>query len=148
MKLHATLLALGLAAIPFAIEAAALLGALVAGALVVALAARFREPETLILLGVSISAFAGALSSLVYNLAPSPVTTAEVVRHSMMMSLAAASSAGEWATVAPRAITAATASLSRSITIGSKPFFCRHSTMLPPMMPRPMKPMTGFFIFD
>lgn len=44
-----------------------------------ALAARFREPETLILLGVSISAFAGALSSLVYNLSPSPVTTAEVL---------------------------------------------------------------------
>ena len=52
----------------------ALAGALVAGALVVALAARFREPETLILLGVSISAFAGALSSLVYNLSPSPIT--------------------------------------------------------------------------
>jgi len=72
-------IALGLAAIPGAIEASALVGALVAGALVVALAARFREPETLILLGVSISAFAGALSSLVYNLSPSPVTTAEVL---------------------------------------------------------------------
>jgi len=72
-------IALGLAAIPGAIELSALTGALVAGALVVALAARFREPETLILLGVSISAFAGALSSLVYNLSPSPITTAEVL---------------------------------------------------------------------
>ncbi|MFZ5670482.1 MAG: FecCD family ABC transporter permease [Pseudomonadota bacterium] len=72
-------IALGLAAVPGAVEAAALAGALLSGALVVALAARFREPETLILLGVSVSAFAGALSSLVYNLSPSPVTTAEVL---------------------------------------------------------------------
>lgn len=72
-------IAMGLAAIPGAIELSALAGALAAGALVVVLAARFREPETLILLGVSISAFAGALSALVYNLSPSPVTTAEVL---------------------------------------------------------------------
>ncbi|MDP1631522.1 MAG: iron chelate uptake ABC transporter family permease subunit [Caulobacter sp.] len=72
-------IALGLAAVPGAIEIAALVGALAAGVLVVVLAARFREPETLILLGVSISAFAGALSALVFNLSPSPVTTAEVL---------------------------------------------------------------------
>jgi len=72
-------IALGLAAIPGAVEGGALIGALAAGVIVVALAARFREPETLILLGVSLSAFAGALTSLVYNLSPSPVTTAEVL---------------------------------------------------------------------
>jgi len=72
-------IALGLAAIPFAIEGAALFGALVSGALVVFLAARFREPEALILLGVSISAFAGALTSLIYNFAASPIMATEVL---------------------------------------------------------------------
>lgn len=72
-------IALGLAAIPFAIEGAALFGALISGALVVFLAARFREPEALILLGVSISAFAGALTSLVYNFAASPIMATEVL---------------------------------------------------------------------
>jgi iron complex transport system permease protein len=72
-------IALGLAAIPGAIEGAALAGALVAGLLVVGLAARFREPETLILFGVSLSAFAGALTALVFNFSPSPVSTAEVL---------------------------------------------------------------------
>ncbi|ATQ42722.1 FecCD family ABC transporter permease [Caulobacter mirabilis] len=69
----------GLAAIPWAIESSALAGALIAGVVVVALAARFREPEALILLGVSISAFAGALTSLVYNFAASPVQATEVL---------------------------------------------------------------------
>ncbi len=69
----------GLAAIPWAIESSALIGALIAGVVVVALAARFREPEALILLGVSISAFAGALTSLVYNFAASPVQATEVL---------------------------------------------------------------------
>lgn len=72
-------IAAGLAATPGAIEGAALLGALAAGALVVGLAARFREPETLILFGVSLSAFAGALTALVFNLSPSPVSTTEVL---------------------------------------------------------------------
>lgn len=69
----------GLAAVPGAIELAALLGALVAGGAVVAIAARLREPEALILLGVAISAFGGALTALVFNLAPSPVAIAEVL---------------------------------------------------------------------
>jgi iron complex transport system permease protein len=72
-------IAAGLAAAPGAIEAAALGGALVAGVLVVGLAARFREPETLILFGVSLSAFAGALTALVFNLSPSPVSTTELL---------------------------------------------------------------------
>ncbi|MCC7268316.1 MAG: iron ABC transporter permease [Caulobacteraceae bacterium] len=62
-----------------AVEAAALGGALATGAALTLLAARFREPETLILFGVALSAFCGALTSLVFNLSPSPVTTTEVL---------------------------------------------------------------------
>jgi iron complex transport system permease protein len=69
----------GLAALPGAIEASALVGALLAGVVVVGLAARFREPEVLILFGVALSAFSGALTALVFNLSPSPVAIAEVL---------------------------------------------------------------------
>ncbi len=72
-------IACGLAAFPGAIELAALAGALAAGAVVVGLAARFREPEVLILFGVALSAFAGALTALVFNLSPSPVAIAEIL---------------------------------------------------------------------
>ena len=72
-------IALGLAAVPGGAEAAALAAALATGLLLTALAARFREPETLILFGVALSAFAGALTSLIFNLSPSPVTTAEIL---------------------------------------------------------------------
>ena len=75
----AAIIAAGLGAVPGAIEVAALAGALVAGALVVFLAARFRQPETLILFGVALSAMGGALTALVFNLSPSPITTAEVL---------------------------------------------------------------------
>jgi iron complex transport system permease protein len=68
----------GLAAVPGAIEAAALGAALAVGLLLTWIAARFREPETLILFGVALSAFMGALTSLVFNFSPSPVTLAEV----------------------------------------------------------------------
>jgi iron complex transport system permease protein len=68
----------GLAARPGAIEAAALAAALGVGIALTWLAARFREPETLILFGVALSAFLGALTSLVFNFSPSPVTLAEV----------------------------------------------------------------------
>jgi len=69
----------GLAIVPGAIELAALAGALLAGLAVVGLAARFREPEVLILFGVALSAFVGALTALVFNLSRSPVTTAEIL---------------------------------------------------------------------
>ncbi|MDR3507736.1 MAG: iron ABC transporter permease [Caulobacteraceae bacterium] len=72
-------IALGLAGAPGAVEASALVGALGAGGIVVLAAARFREPEALILFGVALSAFAGALTALVFNFSPSPVTTAEVL---------------------------------------------------------------------
>lgn len=72
-------IALGLAATPGGTEVAALMAALATGLLLTALAARFREPETLILFGVALSAFAGALTALIFNLSPSPVTTAEIL---------------------------------------------------------------------
>lgn len=75
----AAAIALGLAVTPGAVETAALAGALLAGLLVVVAAARFREPETLILFGVALSAFAGALTALVFNLSPSPISTTEVL---------------------------------------------------------------------
>jgi iron complex transport system permease protein len=75
----AAAIALGVALAPGAIEIAALAGALAAGLIVSAITARFREPETLILFGVSLSAFGGALTALVFNFSPSPVTTAEVM---------------------------------------------------------------------
>ena len=71
-------IALGLAATPGAVEAAALAAALGAGVILTVLAARFREPETLILFGVALSSFMGALTSLIFNFSPSPVTLAEV----------------------------------------------------------------------
>ncbi|HLK25651.1 MAG TPA: iron ABC transporter permease, partial [Caulobacteraceae bacterium] len=72
-------IAFGLGAIPGALQAAALVGALGAGAIVAVLAARFREPETLILFGVALAAFGGALTALVFNLSPSPVTIADML---------------------------------------------------------------------
>jgi len=71
-------IAFGLGAAPGAVEAAALAGALGAGAMIALLAARFREPETLILFGVALAALGGALTALVFNLSPSPVTLAEI----------------------------------------------------------------------
>src|SRR6185312_11842213 len=75
----AAAIALGLGGAPGVLELAALGGALGAGAIVAVLAARFREPETLILFGVALAALGGALTALVFNLSPSPVTTAEVL---------------------------------------------------------------------
>lgn len=69
----------GAGAVVGAVEGAALTGALVTGALVAAVAARFREPEALILFGVALSAFCGALIALVFNLSPSPIATSEVL---------------------------------------------------------------------
>ena len=74
----ATAITLGMAGTIGAVEGAALAAALVTGGILTVLAARFREPETLILFGVALSAFLGALTSLVFNLAPSPVTLSEV----------------------------------------------------------------------
>ena len=61
------------------VAAAALGGAILAGVILAAAATRLGAPEALILFGVSLSAFAGALTALVFNLSPSPITTAEVL---------------------------------------------------------------------
>jgi iron complex transport system permease protein len=71
-------IALGVGAAPGAVEAAALAGALAAGGAIALLAARFREPETLILFGVALAALGGAMTALIFNLSPSPVTLAEI----------------------------------------------------------------------
>lgn len=70
---------LGAAAIPGMVESAALIGAALAGLLLVAIAARVRAPEALILFGVALSSFAGALTALIFNLSPSPIASAEVM---------------------------------------------------------------------
>jgi iron complex transport system permease protein len=75
----ATCIALGLAVTPGVVEAAALVGAVAAGAIVVALAARLESPQTLILFGVALSAMGGAGTALVFNLSPSPIATADVL---------------------------------------------------------------------
>lgn len=68
----------GLGATQGAVEGAALVAAALTGLALTGLAARFREPETLILFGVALAAFAGALTSLVFNLSASPVMLTEV----------------------------------------------------------------------
>ncbi|MFC5390906.1 iron ABC transporter permease [Brevundimonas bullata] len=70
---------LGAAAIPGLVESAALVGAALAGLLLVAIATRVRAPEALILFGVALSSFAGALTALIFNLSPSPIASAEVM---------------------------------------------------------------------
>jgi iron complex transport system permease protein len=75
----AVTIAAGAAAAPGAVELAALAGALLAGALVAVLAGYLREPETLVLFGVALSAMGGALTALVFNLSPSPIATNEVL---------------------------------------------------------------------
>lgn len=75
----ATCIALGLAVTPGLVEAAALAGALLAGVIVVVLAARLETPQTLILFGVALSAMGGAGTALVFNLSPSPIATADVL---------------------------------------------------------------------
>jgi len=69
----------GAAALAGAVEVSALVGAGVGGGVLVLFAARVRQPEALILFGVALSSFAGALTALVFNLSPSPIATAEVM---------------------------------------------------------------------
>ena len=70
---------LGLAAIPGAVEVLALVGAAGGGLLLIAFAARVAAPEALILFGVALSSFAGAVTALIFNLSPSPIASAEVM---------------------------------------------------------------------
>ena len=69
----------GGAAVPGAVAVAALIGAGLAGAALVIFAARVRAPVALILFGVALSSFAGAVTALIFNLSPSPIASAEVM---------------------------------------------------------------------
>jgi iron complex transport system permease protein len=75
----AAAIVLGAAAVPGAVEIAALVGAGLAGSLLILFSARVRSPEALILFGVAVSSFAGAATALIFNLSPSPIATAEVM---------------------------------------------------------------------
>jgi iron complex transport system permease protein len=63
----------------FGVQLAALTGALVATALLALAAARTASVVTLILIGVGLSSFAGALMNLLMNLAPNPFTLSDLV---------------------------------------------------------------------
>lgn len=70
----------GLVAIsPWALPVAAILGAMVATAVLALAAIRTQSVVTLILIGVGLSSFAGALMSLMMNLAPNPFSLTEMV---------------------------------------------------------------------
>ncbi len=70
----------GLAAtIPFALPLAAIAGALAATAIIAWAAPRSSSVVTLILVGVGISSFSGAVMALLMNLAPNPFTLADMV---------------------------------------------------------------------
>lgn len=75
----ATAIVLGLAGTPGAVEIAALAGAALGGGALILFAMRVAAPEALILFGVALSSFAGALTALIFNLSPSPIATAEVM---------------------------------------------------------------------
>jgi iron complex transport system permease protein len=69
----------GLGLLPFAVEGAALAGAALVAIILLVFVQRFPQRQSLILLGVGLSSLCGALMSLVFNLSPSPVTTAEML---------------------------------------------------------------------
>ena len=75
----AAAIVLGAAAVPGAVEVSALLGAGLAGGLLILFSARVRSPEALILFGVAVSSFGGAATALIFNLSPSPIAMAEVM---------------------------------------------------------------------
>lgn len=102
----AAVIALGLAASPGAVEAAALAGAAGAGIIITLVAARIADPTVLILFGVALSSFGGAATSLVLNLAPSPVAATEILSW-LMGSVANRDWADVVRAVAPGAVGAA-----------------------------------------
>ncbi|MFN7129569.1 MAG: FecCD family ABC transporter permease [Brevundimonas sp.] len=70
---------LGGAGVAGLVEISALVGAVVAGGLLIVAAGLMRAPEALILFGVALSSFAGAATALIFNLSPSPIAQAEVM---------------------------------------------------------------------
>lgn len=108
----ALVISIGGALAPGAIETAAILGAAVAGAALMTFAARFPEPEALILFGVALSSFSGAAVALVFNLSPSPVATADVLNW-----LLGSVENRSWADVA---VVAAPLALALAIAVGAQ----------------------------
>jgi iron complex transport system permease protein len=70
---------LGLGVVPGAVELAAVAGAGVVAVALLAFVRRVPSPAGLILFGVALSALGGAATSLVFNLAPTPLAAAEVM---------------------------------------------------------------------
>ncbi|MDI7774355.1 iron ABC transporter permease [Asticcacaulis sp. EMRT-3] len=70
---------LGLALIPFTVAGFALIGATGVAFLLLVFVQKFPQRQSLILLGVGLSALCGATMALVFNLSPSPVTTSEML---------------------------------------------------------------------
>jgi len=64
---------------PWVLPIAAIIGALLATALITLAALRISSVVTLILIGVGLSSFAGALMSLLINFAPNPFTLSDVM---------------------------------------------------------------------
>lgn len=76
-------IAFGLSSVvPLAVPAGALAGALASTAIIAYFAFRTRSVVTLILIGVALSSFLGALMSLIISLSPSPLTTTELLNWS------------------------------------------------------------------
>lgn len=74
----------GAAAIaPIAVPLAAIAGALAATAVLAAAAIRISSVVTLILIGVGLSSFAGAMMALLLNLAPNPFTLSDLISWSL-----------------------------------------------------------------
>jgi iron complex transport system permease protein len=70
----------GLAALsPWVVPIAAIIGALIATAVITLAALRISSVVTLILIGVGLSSFAGALMSLLINFSPNPFTLSDVM---------------------------------------------------------------------
>lgn len=69
----------GAGLVPFVIEGSAMAGAVLVGLFLVVFVHRFPQRQSLILFGVGLSAFCGALSSLAFNIAKSPISVADVV---------------------------------------------------------------------
>lgn len=64
---------------PWALPVSAIIGALIATAIIAIAAIRTSSVVTLILIGVGLSSFAGALMSLLMNFAPNPFTLSDMV---------------------------------------------------------------------
>lgn len=93
-------LAFGLAAtIPVALPLAAIAGALVATAILVVAAPRSGTVVTLILIGIGLSSFAGALMTLLMSLAPTPFALSDMI--AWMLGSVANRSLADLALVAP-----------------------------------------------